>query len=82
MQKLKWGILSTAKIGTEKVIPAMQKSERCTIIAIASRDESRARSTANVLNIPKYYGSYQELLDDPFPGEHVGVLHDGLQEEV
>jgi len=65
MRKLKWGILSTAKIGTEKVIPAMQKSEKCTIIAIASRDESRARTAANVLNIPKYYGSYQELLDDP-----------------
>jgi hypothetical protein len=27
MGKVRWGILSTAKIGIEKVIPAMQQSE-------------------------------------------------------
>ena len=53
MKKLSWGILSTAKIGIEKVIPAMQKSEYCKVTAIASRDIETAQSAAMNLNIPK-----------------------------
>ncbi len=37
MKKVRWGILSTAKIGIEKVIPAMQRSDYCDITAIASQ---------------------------------------------
>ena len=29
MKKIRWGVLNTAKIGLEKVIPAMQKGEYC-----------------------------------------------------
>jgi predicted dehydrogenase len=36
MSKIRWGVLSTANIGIEKVIPAMQQSELCEIVAIAS----------------------------------------------
>ena len=36
--KVRWGILSTAKIGVDKVIPAMQRGAWCEIVAIASRD--------------------------------------------
>jgi hypothetical protein len=35
--KVKWSVLSTAKIGVEKVIPAMQQSEQCGIVAVSSR---------------------------------------------
>lgn len=62
---VRWGILSTAKIGTEKVIPAMQQGELSEITAIASRDADRARAAADALGIPKSYGSYEELLADP-----------------
>jgi predicted dehydrogenase len=65
MQKVKWGILSTAKIGVEKVIPAMQKAERCDVIAISSRDIGKARDVASKLGIPRAYGSYEEMLADP-----------------
>lgn len=65
MKKVRWGILSTAKIGTVKVIPAMQRSEYCDIVAIASRDRAKATSAASQLGIPKAYGSYEELLADP-----------------
>ena len=65
MQKVKWGIISTAKIGWEKVIPAMQNGELCDIQAIASRDLDRAKAMADRLGIPKAYGSYEELLADP-----------------
>jgi predicted dehydrogenase len=63
--RVTWGVMSTAKIGVEKVIPAMQKSARCHIAAIASRDLARAESTAKALGIPRAYGSYEALLADP-----------------
>lgn len=64
MKKIRWGILSTAKIGREKVIPAMQQSPLCDIAAIASRDTASAQSAADALQIPKAYGSYEALLND------------------
>ena len=64
MKKLNWGILSTAKIGIEKVIPAMQHGKLSKIVAIASRTHESAREAAKNLKIPKAFGSYQDLLDD------------------
>src|SRR3979490_3060804 len=63
--KVRWGILSTAKIGVKKVIPGMQKGKFCEIAAIASRNLQRAEETARSLGIAKAYGSYEELLADP-----------------
>ncbi len=65
MSKVRWGIISTANIGTAKVIPAMQKGEFCDVVAISSRDLDSARGAADSLGIPKSYGSYEELLADP-----------------
>ena len=62
--KVRWGILGTAKIALTKVIPAMQRSPWCEIAAIASRDFAKAEETAERLHIPKAYGSYEELLAD------------------
>ena len=62
--RVRWGILSTANIALKKVIPAMQRSPWCEITAIASRDLSRARAAAGELQIPKAYGSYEELVAD------------------
>lgn len=64
MAKVSWGIISTAKIGVEKVIPAMQKGKYSEISAIASRDFAKARKVADSLNISRAYGSYEELLED------------------
>jgi predicted dehydrogenase len=65
MNKVVWGVLSTAKIGWEKVMPAMLKSEHCEIRAIASRSLEKGRKLADQFGIPKAYGSYEELLADP-----------------
>ena len=65
MQKLRWGVLSTAKIGREKVIPALQQSAHNQVLAICSRDAQSARSVADSLGIERAYGSYDELLADP-----------------
>ncbi len=64
MNKVRWGVLSTAKIGVEKVIPAMQLGEHCDMVAIASQSLEKAQTVARQLVIPKAYGSYEELLAD------------------
>lgn len=63
--KIRWGILSTARIGTLQVIPAMQQGQFCDVTAIASRNLDRAKQVAAELGIPHTYGSYEELLADP-----------------
>src|SRR6202161_2493015 len=65
MSKVRWGILSTAKIAVTKVIPGMQKGVWSEVTAIASRDPGEAEDAARTLGIPKSYGSYEELLADP-----------------
>ncbi len=65
MKKVQWGVLSTAAIGLNKVIPAMQRARHCEMAAIASRDLARAQSASARLGIPRSYGSYEELLADP-----------------
>ncbi|KKC35882.1 NAD-binding protein [Devosia epidermidihirudinis] len=64
-KKVRWGILSTANIGMEKVTPGIQKSAHSEVVAIASRDLGKAQQAATELGIPKAYGSYEELFADP-----------------
>ncbi len=65
MSKVRWGILSTAKIGVDKVIPAMQRGEHCQVVAIASRSVQRGAAVAGKLGIAKVHDSYESLLADP-----------------
>ncbi|MDX1979125.1 MAG: Gfo/Idh/MocA family oxidoreductase [Bryobacteraceae bacterium] len=64
-RKIRWGVIGVAKIGMEKVIPAMQRGTLTEVTAIASRDADKARQAALKLGIAKSYGSYEELLADP-----------------
>jgi predicted dehydrogenase len=65
MEKLRWGVLGSAKIALENVIPAMQASRHCRVEAIASRDLARAEEAARWRGIPRAYGSYEALLAAP-----------------
>jgi predicted dehydrogenase len=65
MRRLRWGVLSTASIGRVKVIPAIQKSAHCEVVAIASRDAAVATTVADALGIGTAHGSYEALLADP-----------------
>lgn len=62
---IRWGVLGAARIATVKVIPAMQQCTLARVAAIASRDLNKARQAAISLDIPRAYGSYEELLEDP-----------------
>ena len=64
-ERVRWGVLSPAAIAVHKVIPAMQRSQRCDVVAIASRDAARAAEAADQLGIARAHGSYDELLADP-----------------
>lgn len=64
-KKLRWGVLGVARIATRKVIPAMQRGRWTSVDGLASRDESKARTAAAELGIPKAYGSYEALVADP-----------------
>lgn len=59
---LRWGILSTARIGIEHVIPAILDADNGVIAAIASRDKARAESLAGRFGVPASFGSYEEML--------------------
>lgn len=65
MKKIRWGIISTAKIGRTAVIPGLKKSKESEVLAIASRNIKSAKKYANELGIPRAYGSYEELFQDP-----------------
>jgi predicted dehydrogenase len=59
---LRWGVLSTAKIGRTAVIPAIQRSAHGTVVAIASRNGETAEAVAGDLGIPQAFSSYEALL--------------------
>src|SRR5690625_826579 len=56
--------MSTAGIARGSVVPGIQESERNEVVAVASRSLEKAENFAKDLNIPKSYGSYEELLSD------------------
>lgn len=62
---IKWGILGTANIALTRTIPFMAPVECASADAIASRNSDKAKQAATNLGIPKAYGSYEALLNDP-----------------
>ncbi|MCS7060569.1 MAG: Gfo/Idh/MocA family oxidoreductase [Anaerolineae bacterium] len=63
-RKLRWGLLSTARIN-RALIPPLRMSSRNELLAVASRTQERAEAYAQEWHIPKAYGSYEALLADP-----------------
>ncbi len=61
---LRWGILGTARIN-RRVIPAIRRTGRSRLLAVASRSGARAEAYASEWEIPRACAGYQALLDDP-----------------
>lgn len=70
---LRWGLISTARINKALFNP-LRASERNELVAVASRSQDKARSYAAHWDIPKAYGSYQAMLDDP----EIDVVYNSL----
>jgi len=64
-KKVKWGILSAASIARRRAVPGMLQCELAEVTAVASRSLEKAQQFAREFSIPKAYGSYEELLNDP-----------------
>lgn len=68
--KLNYGILSTSSI-TPRFIAAVRDSKDSQVTALASRSLEKAEEKAKLWQVPKAYGSYEELLKD----EEIDVVY-------
>ena len=64
MGLVRYGIVSTAHIN-RLLIPGAHESDKVELIAVASRDMTRAEAYAREWGIERAYGSYDALLEDP-----------------
>ncbi|MEQ1951413.1 Gfo/Idh/MocA family oxidoreductase [Mesorhizobium sp. CN2-181] len=68
----RWGVLSTARIGREQLLPAIQDAENGVLTAVASRDLAKARALADRFGAPHAFGSYEEMLaSDTIDGVYI-----------
>ena len=70
---LRWGLISTARINRALIKP-LRASERNELVAVASRSLEKAQDYAAEWKIPRAYGSYQSMLDDP----EIDVVYNSL----
>ncbi len=63
MEQVKWGIVGTGNISTQ-FAQGLQRVEHARIAAVASRSIDSAKAFAETFDIPKYYGSYEEMVKD------------------
>jgi predicted dehydrogenase len=71
----RWGIVSTAKIGREHVIPAIADSANGVVSAIASRDLAKAQALAARFGAPHAFGSYEAMLaSDTIDGVYIPLV--------
>jgi predicted dehydrogenase len=65
MTPVRWGILGAAAIATSRFIPAMKGATAASLVGIASRSADKAEAVAKEFGIPRHFGSYDTLIDDP-----------------
>ena len=80
-QTVKYGVISTARIALNAHIPAIQESKNGEVVAISSRDPEKAKAEAERLGIPRHYGSYDELIADPYIDAVVNPLPNTMHHE-
>ncbi len=85
---LRFGIMSTARIGYEHVVPAIVQSNNAVVSAIASRDIKKANKMAEYFGVSAACGSYEEMLESdvidavyiPLPtSQHVDWAHKAIK---
>jgi len=64
IQRIRWGILGTGDIN-RKLLRGARLSDAVEVVAVASRDPERATAFAAEHGIPRSFGSYEAMLDDP-----------------
>jgi predicted dehydrogenase len=64
MEPVRWGVLGVATHFILRVLLPLLKSDQTEVMAVASRSAERARKASERWGIPRWYGSYEELLKD------------------
>ncbi|MEU5266445.1 Gfo/Idh/MocA family oxidoreductase [Amycolatopsis sp. NPDC021455] len=64
MTELRWGLLAAGTIAAH-FAAGVEESKHGRLTAVGARDAGRAREFATRFDIPKAYGSYEDLLADP-----------------
>lgn len=72
-EPVRWGLLSTARIN-HAILTGARQSERTEVVAVASRDQSRADAYASERGLERAYGSYEALLED----DEIDVVYNSL----
>lgn len=65
MARVRWGILSSAKIGRDLVMPAIQLSRNGELAALASRDPTKGSVVCERFGITNLYSNYEDLIASP-----------------
>ncbi|MBN2223005.1 MAG: Gfo/Idh/MocA family oxidoreductase, partial [Vallitaleaceae bacterium] len=66
MEKLRIGVLGVSGHLLTRIMLPLSQSKDVEIVALASRGIEKAKAAAQKWNIDKFYGSYEELLADPW----------------
>jgi len=74
---IRWGFLGAGKI-LGKIGTAFQLTDRAELVAIASRDLSRAEAAAKTYGAKRAVAGYEALLADPEVDVVFNALHNGL----
>lgn len=63
--EVRWGILGAGDVCEVKSAPAMKKIENSKLVAVMRRNGDKARAYAERHDVPKWYASADELINDP-----------------
>src|SRR3954470_6462364 len=75
------GVLGAARIAPLALLRPAARVDGVEVAAIAARDHARAAAMATKFGVPKAYGSYAEVLDDPDIDAVYVPLPNGLHAE-
>jgi predicted dehydrogenase len=64
-ERVSWGVISSAQIGLNTVIPAIQASRNCRAVALGSPHAENVRERVSGLGVARLYDTYAAVLDDP-----------------
>lgn len=64
-QTLTWGVLGTGTVARLAMLPALSRAPNARVLAVASGSRARAEALASQFSVPRAYGDYAALLEDP-----------------
>jgi predicted dehydrogenase len=79
--KVRYGLISTARIGFSAHVPGAKTSKNSEIVAVSSRDKKKAEAAAKEHGIPMAFGSYEEMLASPDIDAVINTLPNSMHHE-